>query len=313
MRPATCCSIISADIYADVDAECLTSLEPLVSEDRLVLCEEPPSHWDLQLKIRPPIKRLLFNGVMASPAGHRFWPRVLTMLPEMRDVSDTLDATGPCLLSALVQNDPEPGTICIHPCHLFNGVDVHGHEIGSENQDSCLVLARHHWAGTWYPRPKPRTCWSIAKKRWYHLRHKLTRGRVIRPRKMAATIYPEVLKAPPPSGDRLAILVPVRNGADHIEFFLKAIATLDLPKDRIKLVFCEGDSTDGTPERLTELAEKLRGEYRDIRVLHKPLGNKIPQNKRWKGSYQRVRRSTIAKVRNHLIDHGLDDTDDWAM
>ena len=300
-------------VYADVDAECLASLEPLVSEDRLVLCEEPPSHWELQLKFRPPIKRLLFNGVMASPRGHRFWPRLLTMLPEMRNVSDTLDATGPCLLSHLVQDDPEPETISVHSCQLFNGVDVYGHEVAVADQAAPAVFARHHWAGTWYPHPKPRTFWSTARKRYYKLRHRLTRGRVINPEKMAGSIDTRLVAAPPPSGDRLAILVPVRNGADHLESFLRAIATFDVPKDKIKLVFCEGDSTDGTLERLTELTAKLRGDYRDIRILQKPLGSKIPQNKRWKSRYQRVRRSNIAKVRNHLIDHGLDDTDDWAM
>ncbi len=53
--------------------------------------------------------------------------------------------------------------------------------------------------------------------------------------------------------------------------------------------------------------------YRDIFLLRKSVGTRIDRDRRWRREIQRVRRAGIAKVRNHLIDHGLDETDDWAL
>ena len=59
-----------------------------------------------------------------------------------------------------------------------------------------------------------------------------------------------VLTSPPPSGRNIAILVPLRDAAELSSHFSTALDALDYPKDRIKLVFCEGDSQDGSWERL---------------------------------------------------------------
>src|SRR4029079_14032868 len=32
-------------VYADLDAVCLQAFEPLVAENRIVLCKEPRTHW----------------------------------------------------------------------------------------------------------------------------------------------------------------------------------------------------------------------------------------------------------------------------
>ncbi len=88
---------------------------------------------------------------------------------------------------------------------------------------------------------------------------------------------------------------------------------LDYPKDRIKLVFCEGDSVDGSWDRLKAATAGLAGEYRDIVLLQRHVGTSLDRGKRAKPRMQRVRRGAIAKVRNYLIDHGLDDDDDWAL
>jgi Anp1 protein/glycosyl transferase-like sugar-binding protein len=300
-------------IYADIDAECLTSLDPLVEEDRIILSEEPSSHWPMHLPLRSSIRRMVFNGVMASPVGHPFWPRLLDALPVMRDAVDTLDATGPCLLSALVESDPCPERIWVGSCRLFNGIDFQGLDVGAGADPEETAYALHHWAGTWYPRPRPVNIVSQQRKRFYRLRHKLTRGAILNPEEAMAGVDQRVVDAAAPTGDDVAILVPVRDAADHLKPFLAAIASLDLPKERTKLVFCEGDSVDGSLERLKLLTEPLRGVYRDIRILELPLGNRIGRNERWKPKFQRRRRSDIAKVRNHLIDHGLDHTDDWAL
>jgi hypothetical protein len=121
------------------------------------------------------------------------------------------------------------------------------------------------------------------------------------------------LAAPPTAGDHLAILVPLREAAHHIEPFLKTIEKLEHPKEKTKLVFCEGDSSDRSWQRLTDLVAPLRKNYRDIVLLQKHVGTRFDHSKRWQPRMQRARRAGIAKVRNHLIDFGLDAADDWAL
>lgn len=121
------------------------------------------------------------------------------------------------------------------------------------------------------------------------------------------------LSAPPPSGENIAILVPLRDAAQHIEPFVHALRQLDYPKHRIKLAFCEGDSADASWERLQAAMAGLAGEYRGIQLLRKHLGNQLDREQRSKRRLQRMRRAGIAKVRNHLMDHGLGDDDAWAL
>ncbi|TGS51660.1 glycosyl transferase, partial [bacterium M00.F.Ca.ET.179.01.1.1] len=92
-----------------------------------------------------------------------------------------------------------------------------------------------------------------------------------------------------------------------------AVGALDYAKDRIKLVFCEGDSVDGSWERLQQAVAPLTRIYRDVILLQKQTGLRLDRMKRAKRGLQRMRRGAIAKVRNHLIDHGLDASDDWAL
>ncbi|TIO00655.1 MAG: glycosyl transferase, partial [Mesorhizobium sp.] len=99
----------------------------------------------------------------------------------------------------------------------------------------------------------------------------------------------------------------------HIEPFLAALRQLDYPKDKVKLVFCEGDSSDGSWERLQGATAALGKDYREVVLLRKQLGTELDRDKRANRQLQRFRRSGIAKVRNHLIDHGLRDEDDWAL
>ena len=53
--------------------------------------------------------------------------------------------------------------------------------------------------------------------------------------------------------------------------------------------------------------------FRDIVLLQLRVGTKFDREKRARPRLQRRRRSGLAKVRNHLIRHGLDSSDDWAL
>ncbi len=87
----------------------------------------------------------------------------------------------------------------------------------------------------------------------------------------------------------IAVLVPLRDGAEHIASFLSAMQALDYPKERIKLVFCEGDSSDGSWEVLKAAVEPLRAVFRDIVLLQMQVGTKFERRKRAKPRLQRKR------------------------
>ncbi|WP_395447043.1 glycosyltransferase [Aminobacter sp. UC22_36] len=294
-------------VYADLDCECVAPFDDMLDENRIVLCKEPERHSDAQTKLRN-LPYLLFNGTMASPKGHPFWQHLLAYLPVVKDAQDVLDATGPCLLTAAQLSFSDQAAFAIHPNSLFSPTDRHG----ASAEATSSTLSIHHWAGTWWIKPKPPSLLARLRRSYYQLRHELTKGAQLDVAAAQAAVDTTVINRPPPSGNNIAILVPLSDAADHIAPFFAALALIEHPKDCIKLVFCEGDSSDGSWERLSEATASLNG-YRDIVLLKKDLGIKMERTKRWKLKLQRKRRSAIAAVRNHLISHGIDASDDWAL
>jgi hypothetical protein len=298
-------------IYADIDCECVAPFDPIMNENRIVLCKEPASHALVQSEFRG-LPHLLFNGTMVSPPRHPFWMHLLSMMPGLADAKDVLDATGPCLLTSAQRGYADQEAFAIHPSGLFTPVTSVG-SIERAAGDETPALSIHHWAGTWWT-PGPPPGWRTqlrnhAYRLWYHL----TRGAYLDEATAKAGVSKAALSAPPPSGRNVAILVPLRDAADLIQPFLHALDALDYPKDKIKLVFCEGDSQDGSWERLQAATAGLAGKYRDIVLLQRHVGTNLDRAKRAKPRMQRVRRGAIAKVRNYLIDHGLSEDDDWAL
>lgn len=298
-------------LYADIDAECLAPLSSLEGETRVVLCHEPPIHWPYHAPYRNhPF--VLFNGVMASPPGHPFWQYVVSRLPETRYAIDVLDITGPCMLTGRYLSFAQNDTVVVHSCQLFCRSDERQNPTPPYGEAVSTPLTDHHWMGTWWKPDKRRLGRSLAG-RYHRLRHKLNRGAALDPEQARRQVDPKILDLSPPRGDRIAILVPVRDAAEHVEGFVRAIAATDIPSETTKLVFCEGDSIDSTGAKLEAMALDLRKTYRDVVLLTKNVGNRVDRESRWKRGIQRSRRAGIAAVRNHLIDHGLDESDDWAL
>ncbi len=311
-------------VYADLDCECVAPFDPIMDEHRIVVCQEPDSHWALQCGFRG-LPYLLFNGTIASPPGHPFWPHLLSYLSDLADAKEVIDATGPCLFTSAKLSFPDQTAFAIHPSTLFTPVDrdaVTGvcaplitertpRVPGKVEDKSCLSV--HYWARTWWSPMPPPTVWNRIRCLVFKACHQLTKGKTLHPKAARRSVDPACLSVGPPSGGNVAILVPLRDAADQIEFFLATIQDLDYPKDRIKLVFCEGDSVDESWRRLQSAVESLGSRYRDIVLLQHHVGTRFDHKKRWKPRFQRSRRSGIAKVRNHLIENGLDATDDWAL
>ncbi|MEN6541943.1 glycosyltransferase [Parvibaculum sp.] len=297
-------------LYADIDTECLGSLDAIAEEGRIVLSLEPSTHWH-PIAAQRGLPHLIFNGIMASPAGHPFWLHVLELMRKNRHARNVIDATGPCLLTAARLSFPDQSAIRLAPSPLFNGRDRHGNE--PDDDEGGQRLARHHWAGTWLHKPRKRPVANWLKKEARRARHVLAGGPRLDPVRARAAVDPKAVAAAPSAGVNLAILIPLRDAAQHIAPCLAQIARLDIPRERIKLVFCEGDSTDDSWERLNALVEPIRATYRGVVLLRKEVGTQLTHRLRWKNHVQRARRAGLAKVRNHLIDHGIDSSDDWVL
>jgi hypothetical protein len=298
-------------VYADIDCECIAPFDPIMHEDRIVLGKEPASHAAVHADFRG-LPYLLFNGTMASPPRHPFWMHLLSMMPGLVGAKDVLDATGPCLLTSAQRGYADQDAFAIQPSRLFTPMTSAGSMV-RETDDKTGSLSIHHWAGTWWIKGTPPGCRTKLRNQAYGLWYRLTRGAHLDEAEAKASVSKAALSLPPPSGRNVAILVPLRDAADLIQPFLDTLDGLDYPKDRIKLVFCEGDSLDASWERLKLATAALAGKYRDIVLLQKPVGTSLDRVKRAKPRMQRVRRGAIAKVRNYLIDHGLNEDDDWAL
>lgn len=296
-------------VYADMDSECVQPLEPLVSEDRLILCQEPANPHSLAASCRG-FREVLFNGVMASPAKHHFWPHLFQRMTDCRHASNVLDSTGPYLLTGAALSYPAPGQLRIEDANFFNPPDP------SSQTDKMKCYAIHHLSGTWWEKHEPswwrRRTAGLAR-RYYEVKSKFLGAPRLDSQTARAAVSPAAISAPLPEGKNIAILVPVRNASQHLPGFLSAVDKLDIPKTSLKLVFCEGDSHDHTYERLVQLTTPLKSSYRDIILLQQATGTNFNHSLRWLPSVQRCRRAGIAKVRNYLIDHGLNETDDWAL
>lgn len=136
-------------VYADIDCECVSPFDGLAGEDRIVMCREPLSHWQVQGAWRG-MPYLLFNGTIASPPGHPFWEHLIGYLRQSAGADDVLDATGPCILTSAQMSFADGAAFAVHPPSLFTPIDRDGNRC----DDGDATLSVHHWAGTWWtPRP----------------------------------------------------------------------------------------------------------------------------------------------------------------
>ncbi|HRC62341.1 MAG TPA: hypothetical protein PLX85_03855 [Dehalococcoidia bacterium] len=119
------------------------------------------------------------------------------------------------------------------------------------------------------------------------------------------------------AGDRLhprvLILTPMKDARPTLDNYVRLLRRLTYPHDRISLGFLEGDSADGTFEALRVVQPQLDREFRRALIWKRDFGYRIPDGlPRWDESIQFERRSILARSRNHLLFHALDD-EDWVL
>lgn len=306
-------------VYADMDTDCLASLDAIATDDRVILCEEPRLHWDAHLMVG--LDRLFFNGTMASPAGHPFWKHVIDFAWRCRHAAakDVIRSTGPLVLSGAVRSWPTPSDLSLNSCHLFAPLDRDGGPAGDAvaGDYAALRLSRHNWASSWFETP-PETRWSAIKGWLRKWRAAAAGGRRLDPGAALRSIDRDRLLSPLPDIDpddlpAVAVFVPVRDGAAFIDRHFELVRALDYPKDKLRIVYGEGGSSDGSRDRLEALRDRHRAEFRGIEVLGDAPAARIARKDRWKPKFQRRRRGALARARNAMIERGLRDDDEWVL
>ena len=113
--------------------------------------------------------------------------------------------------------------------------------------------------------------------------------------------------------DKLLILTPVKDAARFLAGYFRGLAHLTYPERLVSLGFLESDSQDDTYTRLARRLPRLRERYRRVDLWKKDFGYRIPPGiHRGAAHVQTMRRTVLARSRNHLLFHALDD-EDWVL
>jgi len=140
----------------------------------------------------------------------------------------------------------------------------------------------------------------------------------------ASAGIPEVLRllltpradlVPPPATrpGTVLILTPVKDAAALFDGYCERLRGLTYPRDAISLGFLESDSRDATFRTVSRQVRRLRKEFRRAALWKRDFGYRIPRGiHRGSEPIQRQRRAVLARSRNHLLSHALDD-EEWVL
>jgi hypothetical protein len=109
------------------------------------------------------------------------------------------------------------------------------------------------------------------------------------------------------------ILTPVKNAAAHLDGYCQRLRRLTYPHNSVSLGFLESDSEDGTFQALSRRLRRLRKEFARAGLWKKDFGYQLPTGiHRAAEEVQVKRRAILAKSRNHLLFHALED-EEWVL
>jgi len=114
-------------------------------------------------------------------------------------------------------------------------------------------------------------------------------------------------------GDQVLVLTPVKDAMPHLPRYVELLEAIRYPRSLLSLGLLESDSQDGTFEQLIALKPRLTARCRHVHVSKRDFGFRIPTGvPRWAPAYQLLRRSVLARSRNHLLFRALAD-EDWVL
>lgn len=113
--------------------------------------------------------------------------------------------------------------------------------------------------------------------------------------------------------DRILILTPVKNAAVFIKGYCRRLGQLTYPHKLISVGILESDSQDSTHREVRAQLSALRREFRRAEMWKSDFGYHVPSGlHRGVETIQVERRTVLAKSRNQLLSHALDD-EDWVL
>lgn len=111
----------------------------------------------------------------------------------------------------------------------------------------------------------------------------------------------------------VVILTPIKNCVSHLPAYVERIEALQYPAEVLSIGLLESDSTDATWPLAQDLVERLERRCRRVSLVKRDFGFNMPaQVPRWSPAYQRARRTTLARARNHLLFSALRD-ETWVL
>lgn len=112
---------------------------------------------------------------------------------------------------------------------------------------------------------------------------------------------------------RVIVLTPMKDAEPFLDRYAELLEALDWPRERLSIGILEGDSRDGTRQRLAQLRPRFEQRAGRVAIHSRDYGVRLPEGvPRWAPAYQLVRRSILARARNQLLFRALDD-EDWVL
>jgi len=112
---------------------------------------------------------------------------------------------------------------------------------------------------------------------------------------------------------KTVILTPVKDAERYLDRYVGNIEALDYPRESLSIGFLESDSRDQTLATLHRLVPRLEERCCRVTVVKRNFGLTLPTSvPRWTPSLQIMRRSVLAKARNHMLFRALHD-EDWVL
>ncbi|RLF57556.1 MAG: glycosyltransferase family 2 protein, partial [Thermoplasmata archaeon] len=68
---------------------------------------------------------------------------------------------------------------------------------------------------------------------------------------------------------KVSFIIPARNEEKFVEDCLQSLLSLDYPKEKVEIIFAEGNSSDRTREILERYAER----HDNVKIFDNPTGN----------------------------------------
>jgi hypothetical protein len=117
----------------------------------------------------------------------------------------------------------------------------------------------------------------------------------------------------PPGTGTILVLTPLKDATPFFDGYVQRLMQVIYPHTAISLGFLEGDSTDGTFELVQSRLPELRSAFRRVGLWKRDFGYRLPPGMhRGAAPIQIERRIVLAKSRNHLLFHALDD-EEWVL